>query len=405
MTAFLNKKLTDNPFRPGSGLPPPFFADREREIQTFQQRLAMTAQGIPMHLAVVGEWAIGKTALLSVYREIADEQNCTTLFIMARNMPAAKFVDSLIQALSSNVKERYEDEKLWDRFVKKVQAVSVGLLNVIQVGAEFRSPEEFSYSLREYLKILWQELRDYSVPAIVLIIDDLDLLTDFRDTMILLRNTSQELQELQQRVHLMLVIAGTPNLFDRLREAHEPLLRFFKPLELQPLPEDAARAAVTVPLEGTEVRFNEEVIARILELAGGQPYYLQLLAFHTFEAARFQGRRKGRSIIATGATLQTAFDNAFSDLERQMFVYRIKRLSHGEQKLLWVIANFGGPVTHGEIAKAAEKAGLKRTSVATLLRRLKEKGCVQQEYTGPRKGQYFIADKLFAEYVRHKLGA
>ena len=62
-----------------------------------------------------------------------------------------------------------------------------------------------------------------------------------------------------------------------------------------------------------------------------------------------------------------------------------------------------GPATHGEIAARAVQAGLKKGSVAKLLQRLKEKGCVRQVETGPQKGRYFVEDPLFIEYVRRKV--
>ena len=52
-----------NPFKPGSGLYPPYFADHQREIKIFENKLNQTINGTPIHMAVIGDWATGKTSL------------------------------------------------------------------------------------------------------------------------------------------------------------------------------------------------------------------------------------------------------------------------------------------------------------------------------------------------------
>jgi len=148
-------------------------------------------------------------------------------------------------------------------------------------------------------------------------------------------------------------------------------------------------------LEGSDVRFEPDVVERIVHLAGGQPYYLQELAYHAFETA--QGG------VATTATFSLAFERAFSTIAKTVFEQRVAELSSGEQRLLGVIVSLDRPAKHGEIVAQAVETGLKKSSVPTLLRRLKAKGCVQQAGTGPQRGCYYVEDALFAEYVRRKI--
>ena len=59
--------MNTNPFRPGSGLFPSHFAGREEEVKVFERKLQSTRDGVPMHIAVLGEWGIGKTSLLTKF--------------------------------------------------------------------------------------------------------------------------------------------------------------------------------------------------------------------------------------------------------------------------------------------------------------------------------------------------
>lgn len=381
-----------NSFTPGSGLFPPHFADREREVQEFRQRLQATLEGSPRHLAVLGEWAIGKTSLLIHLRRLAQERGALATLSVANPEETQAFIGSLIRTLSLEVQAAY-GESLWKRLAKAVGLKEVSL-SALGASLEFRfaSPGEAQLSLREYLRSLWNELRGRA-SAVVIAVDDLDLIADSRQTMVLLRNTAMELGLAGAKV--MIVVTGTPVLFEKMWEAHAPLVRFFEPLELGRLPEEAAREAVVKPLEGSGVRFEPEVVERIVRLSQGQPYYLQELAYHAFETAQ--------DGMATVETFALAFERAFSTIAKAVFERRVASLSAGEQKLLGGGGLLGGPATHGEIAARAVQAGLKRGSVAKLLQRLKEKGCVRQVETGPQKGRYFLEDPLFIEYVQRRV--
>ena len=64
-------------------------------------------------------------------------------------------------------------------------------------------------------------------------------------------------------------------MFSEVRTAHEPLVRFFKPLTLGALDAVAAGKAITAPLADTDVTFEPSVVDAIVELSGGRPYYLR----------------------------------------------------------------------------------------------------------------------------------
>lgn len=76
-------KTKTNPFKPGSGLFPPYFAGRDDEIRTFEQKLTSTLSGASMHLAIIGSWGIGKTSLLTQIERIAKEENCLVVSAIA----------------------------------------------------------------------------------------------------------------------------------------------------------------------------------------------------------------------------------------------------------------------------------------------------------------------------------
>jgi hypothetical protein len=43
--------------------------------------------------------------------------------------------------------------------------------------------------------------------------------------------------------------------------------------------------AITEPLAAASIRFDTDVVAEIVELSGGRPYYLKKLAYYAFDAS------------------------------------------------------------------------------------------------------------------------
>ena len=59
-----------NPFKPGSGLQPPYLAGRDRELERFSQMLRHVQDGQVRNLMVQGLRGVGKTVLLKKFMEI-----------------------------------------------------------------------------------------------------------------------------------------------------------------------------------------------------------------------------------------------------------------------------------------------------------------------------------------------
>ena len=94
-----------NPFKPGSGLYPPYFAGRKREINIFIDRLKQTIHGTPMHMSVIGDWASGKTVLLKKLKETSESENCFVCRIIAPNTDSSTvFVNTISKSITNEIK-------------------------------------------------------------------------------------------------------------------------------------------------------------------------------------------------------------------------------------------------------------------------------------------------------------
>ena len=358
--------LYPNPFRPGSGLFPPYFAGRQEQIKTFKKKLKATMDGTPMHLAVIDGWGIGKTSLLTKFESVASENDFFVISTIASVEDMPTFVSNLLRRMKTDI----ETQKT--KFKELV--LSLGLLKL-----KFESAGEAQLSLEESLRKIWDETNK----PILVTVDDLDLIKDFKGIMMLLRNTAMQLTK--KNCNVMFVVAGKNSLFDKVYEAHEPLIRFFEPTILNRLNKKESVKAVKIPLENAGMDYEKNVIEEIAAVSEGHPYYIQEISNHVFEESekKFDAEAFGKG-----------FNKAFSDISRDIFSRRFESISPIEKKILSSLTN-SEPLL---FSKILNKSKIKKGSLSPCLARLKEKGIIKQE-----NKEYFIESKLFGQYIKERL--
>ena len=191
------------------------------------------------------------------------------------------------------------------------------------------------------------------------------------------------------------LVAASSGLFDGVRSAHEPLVRFFEPLSLGPLDPGDATRAISEPLEETAVRFDADVVAEIIDLAGGRPYYLQKLGYFAFDAA-IEGR-------VTRADFAVAYERAFASVSQEIFAGRWAGMSPIDRRVVAVVARSTEPRPSGDIEAEAERLGVRAGAARQSLRRLAAKGHVGRLAVGHR-GRYVVRDRLFRRYLELQVG-
>jgi hypothetical protein len=224
-------------------------------------------------------------------------------------------------------------------------------------------------------------------------LDDVDLLPDTGDA--LLRPRACALELYAADLPLAFVIAAGPGLFTEVRSAHEPLVRFFEPLSVGPLDDTDTARALTEPLAETSVRFDADVVAEIVDLAGGRPYYVQKLGYYAFDAAT-----NGR---VTRAEFAVAFERAFASVSQEIFAGRWERMSPIDRQVVAIVARSTEPRPSGDIEAEAARRGVRPGAARQSLRRLASKGQIDRLAYGHR-GRYEVRDRLFRRYLELQAG-
>jgi len=363
---------------------PLYFAGREKAKALFFEKLQFTISKIPRHMAVVGDPGSGKTTLLSILEDGAKKEKCfTSTQLVGRDLSITEFADSLFRRILNSIRLDKGDKAFYSALKRLTELRDLDNVYSEALGSSGGSNTDPQFFLTEGLYAIFSKL---DVPASVLFLDDIDLAADYGKLLITLRNSLMELSK--RGVKLMVVVSGGVGILDEFSDTQAQALRFFEPYVLENLSPDEAELAITKPLGGTGVVFDDEVISEIIRKTGGHPYYIQEFCFHLFKNAR-QGK-------VTLRVLDASLDDIFLSLERKIFEVRYKNV--GDSELMTFAALEGkDEVAFSELVEESKKRfGISRDSVWGSLRRLTVKGLVRKA----QRGKYSIVDPLFAEYVR-----
>lgn len=379
-----------NPFKPGSGLYPPYFAGREREIDLFSKKLDHTINGTPMHMAIIGDWATGKTSLQRKFRDVSEKRECfVTEIISPATDSISVFVQTVLNTIQDDLRRR-DGTRFFKTIKGKLESVEgIGIsafgfgATVQQSKSKISSPQ---FDLSIGIRAIWETIST-KYKSMVLLIDDFDLVSNdagvMKEVMLTLRNSL--MKAVNDGVKATCVVSGV-TLFKQVETIHGPLVRFFEPFELGNLDRDSAKYAITKPLGKMGVIFSDDVVERILDITEGHPYYVQEFCYVLYE-----NKIKNRIDIDI---FETSYPKILHDLARKMWRQRLAELGDVSIKILYLIAK-GNKTTDVINTKGSELFEINPTNIRVTLTRLQKGGYISRV----SRGEYELSDKLFGEYL------
>jgi hypothetical protein len=381
-----------NPFAPGAGTPPPELAGRDELLDTVRVALQRVRNRRPTKsVLVVGLRGVGKTVLLDRMRSEAEAAGLQTVLIEApesRSLPAI-LAPELRQALlrmSRNAQAR----DLAERGLRALAGFAKALkfkYQDIEVGIDFE-PErgladngDLEHDLHALLSAAG-EAAQRADTVLVLFIDELQYVQEeqLAALIVALHRTTQ------QRLPVILVGAGLPQLRGRMGKAKSYAERLFDFPEIGALPPEAARQAIAKPVLEEDVNITSGALDLIVEKTGGYPYFLQEWGRHSWDVADDSPITRDDVEVASSA--------AIAALDESFFRVRFDRLTPVEKRYLRAMAELGpGPHRSGEVAAML---GREVTSLAPVRSKLIAKGMIWS----PSFGDTAFTVPLFDEFMR-----
>ncbi len=381
-----------NPYAPGAGTPPPELAGRNDLRERVRIAIERVRRGLPTKsILMVGLRGVGKTVLLDRMRDDAEAAGVHTVRIEApegRSLPAllAPQLRQALLRLSKNDKAKELATRSLRALAGFARALKIKYAD-IEVGIDL-DPEagladngDLEHDLQALLETVGLAAQSAST-ALVLFIDELQYVKEHELAALI---TSLH-RCAQRRLPITLVGAGLPQLRGRMGEAKSYAERLFDFPEVGPLPEDAARLAITKPAGDQGVVFADDAVKRIVEETRGYPYFLQEWGKHAWDTAR--------ASPITRIDIEAASDLTIAALDESFFRVRFDRLTPAERKYLRAMADLGpGPHRSGDIADRLDR---KVTSLGPTRNQLIAKGMIWS----PNHGDTAFTVPLFDEYMR-----
>jgi hypothetical protein len=381
-----------NPYAPGAGTPPAELAGRDDLLETVRVAMQRVRLGRPTKsVLMVGLRGVGKTVLLDRMREQAEAQGIQTLRIEApedRSLPAilAPQLRQALLRLSRNEKAKDLAHRALKGLAGFAKALKVKY-NDIEVGFD-QEPEpgladngDLEHDLQALLEAAGRAAQ-VAGTAIAIFVDELQYVKE------------EELGALitalhrcaQQRLPVVLVGAGLPQLRGKMGSAKSYAERLFDFPEIGPLSNEAATQAIVIPAQQEGVEVLPDAVARIIEHTKGYPYFVQEWGKHAWDMA--DASPIDREDIEQAST------TAVAALDESFFRVRFDRCTPAEKRYLRAMAELGqGPHRSGDIAQLLKE---KVTALGPRRGQLIAKGMIWS----PDHGDTAFTVPLFDQFMK-----
>ena len=291
-----------NPFKPFSPAPTGMFAGRTEEILELEKGLMQAKAGHGSNYLITGERGIGKSSLLMYLRHVScgeieslesgSFRFVTVGLVLSSHMSLIsliKLIDRLVARELGKVESiRKFLSETWE-FVQRIKIMDSGIAASGTESDPDLLIDNLAYSLAETTKRITNPKKDEDArDGIVFLIDEADnAAPDLR-----LGYFFKVLTELLQQHDcnsIMFVVAGLPDVVEKLAESHESSVRAFNQRKIRELNVADRKYVIERGMEkGNEINDEQTTISdtakqSISTLSEGYPHFIQQFAYSAFD--------------------------------------------------------------------------------------------------------------------------
>lgn len=374
-----------DPYTPGAGTRPLHLPGRAAQIALVNDLAEQVEAGRSANpMIYAGLRGVGKTSLLYEARDALSARGWLAgYYEVRRSVEPGEAIRSIIteSAARSTGKLR--------------RALSAGSHSIdgvkLKIGATGAAVEVASTPVQSsdpypelvrYLRGIGADARMQGV-GVALILDEIQVFRK-RDLTVLVQALAALADE-----PIALIGAGLPYLAAEMAKSNTYAERFrFETIDR--LNEQDSRTAIVDPALDQGTTWDDDALARILSLADGYPYFLQLFASETWRAA-------GDAAQISLAHVEATISPTRRQLDAGIYSARYGRLSAGERAYVNAMVDLGSArVASGDVARLLERS---LTQLSTTRDRIIRKGIIH----APVPGALEFSVPGFADYVqRHR---
>ncbi len=382
--------LTNNPYSPGAGVPPPELAGRENILRDAENIIKRARNGHAVQsLILLGLRGVGKTVLLNRIDQIAENLECeTSIFEANMDQPLPELLTRQLHRLLLKIDRRKRMSHEVQKAFSMLQAFAsifrvhmgefeVGLAKPLVTG-------DLAIDLTDLMVAVGEAAKSRQTVAVILV-DEVQYLAkgDLGALIMALHKISQK------QLPLLFFGAGLPQLAQLAGDAKSYSERLFSYPAVGPLNDAGARKALVEPARREGVEYEDEALDILLKETEGYPFFLQVWGSHAWQVA------DGSPITAANA--RTASKHAVTALDESFFKVRFERLTERQQQYARAMAEFGNEPANS--TAVAELLGLTVKQAAPVRDEVIKKGMAYS----PKRGLVCFTVPKFDEYMKRAM--
>ena len=385
-----------NPFSPNAGSRPPAFVGRNDILKDSDTLIGRLPRCLSVQsMLMTGIRGVGKTVLLNEIARRVERIGAPVYPIFIEATEDRTLAELLASPL------RLALLKL-DRIAKAKDVVRKGMCGLRNfLGTVKVKFGDFGIELEPFLGMadsgdveadlidLFQLVAEAAAAngkSILLLIDEVQYLSEKElGALVMAMHRMQQLS-----LPLAMIGAGLPTLPGLTGNAKSYAERLFSFVEVGALSKEDSIRAIRVPLEGANVRIEDDAADFVFERSGGYPYFIQEWGFQLWDFVQEEP--------ITLKDAQCVDESVNEKLDRSFFRVRVERLSNAEKAMLGAMASLPG--VEYKVSDVADKLGMKARTLSPRRSSLIAKGMIYS----PRQGTVAFTVPLFAEYLRRHAG-
>jgi len=376
-----------NPYTPGAGDRPRALVGRSDQLALVESVRSQLEAGYSANsLMYVGLRGVGKTVLL---KEIADRLARAGWYAPYLELRRGLAVDAALGAVADRFAAQLRPGDKLTRRVRHLLRRGGGL-QVLGSGANVTGvrPAPAYEDLAKVLATLAEAAREDAL-GVALIVDELQAVS-----LASLGALVHVVQDLRDRLPFAFIGAGLPHLPSYIARAATYTERFrYEPTDN--LHDQEARFAVTEPAAAEAVSWDKDALGKVVAVAGGYPYFLQLYAFEAWEAAA----RGGVIQTITLRDVEASESVAQRQIEAGIYGVRFDGATEAERRYLFAMSDLmdaeGDRVRSGDVARALDR---ELSAVSPTRDALIRKGIIH----APEHGLLAFSIPGFQQYVARR---
>ena len=261
----------ESPFTPGKPVPVEYFIARFKEIERLERAIKQTSSGRNENIFITGERGIGKSSLAGFIRYLTEKEHDfigTHCFL-----GGVKDLEGMIRIIFQRLFQEVSDKTIFDN-LKNTFSKYIKAFTLFGVGVEFTADRS---ELRTILDNFLPAIREINETmkdkknGLILILDDLNGITDVPDFSQFLKSFIDELATSRDSLPLFIILVGIPERREELIKHQPSVARIFDIIDLCPMDEKESEEFFNNMFGKQNISVTPQALSLMVRLAGGFP--------------------------------------------------------------------------------------------------------------------------------------